>query len=138
MTILSNFARVSFHYLCNLLDSEKLAWPLISLKTGLLHQIFNGIPGKNTKKLQYLQKSATRILLGVYKYEPTTPCYTHCPTGSMAVLLTHKCISGQASPYLQELITPQSVLRVPSISFALWEILEHPPHPAEGETALFF
>lgn len=62
----------------------------------------------------------------------------HATRTALLVLLTHKCLSGQASPYQQELITPQSVLRVPSISFALWDILKHPPCPAEGESALFF
>lgn len=41
-------------------------------KAGLLQCIF-GIPAKNLKKLHYIQNSAARILLKVWKHHHSTP-----------------------------------------------------------------
>src|SRR4029434_5070092 len=84
-----------------------------------------------TTNLQYIQNSAARILMKVWKYEHITPILHSLHWLPVAfridykvLILTYTCINGHAPPYLQELITPQtstctlrsshsSLLRVP-------------------------
>lgn len=119
--------KTSFHHLRNisklrplltLPDAEKLVHAFISTRLDYCNGLCIGISGRNIQKLQYIQNSAARVLMRVRKYDHITPVLHSLhwlPVSSRIdykiLLLTHKCITGHAPPYLQELITLKSSSR---------------------------
>ena len=124
---IQNLCKTSFYHLRNisklrptltLPDAEKLVHAFISSRLDYCNGLFFGIPGKNVQRLQYIQNSAARVLMKVRKHDHITPILQTLhwlPISSRInykiLLLTHKCITGHAPTYLQELILPQTSTR---------------------------
>ncbi|XP_056156137.1 uncharacterized protein LOC130130452 [Lampris incognitus] len=84
----------------------------VSSKLDYCNTLIIGIPGRNLQKLQYIQNSAARILMRVWKHHitPILASMLWLPISHRinfkTILLTFKYIHGNTPPYLKELLTP--------------------------------
>ncbi|KAG1925807.1 hypothetical protein F2P79_025291 [Pimephales promelas] len=101
--------------------AEKLVHAFVSSRLDYCNALLIGIPGRSLQKLQYVQNSAARVLMGVRKHEHITPILRSLhwlPIQShieyKVLLQTHHCLHGVAPTYLTELLTPISSTRTRS------------------------
>jgi hypothetical protein len=101
--------------------TEKIVHAFVTSNIDYCNALLYGAPKCVINKLQKLQNCAARVICGAGKFDHVTPLLKelHWLPVSYRIsfkiaLLTHKCLNGQAPPYLQDLIqiyTPCRSLR---------------------------
>ena len=108
---------------------ESLIHAFVTSRLDALNAVLYGIPERLLAKLQRLQNSAARLLCGIGKYEHITPVLKSLhwlPVKQQIIFkvctLAHKCIHGNAPPYLCKLLQiyiPHRALRSSDDKFLL-------------------